>query len=497
MKFLKGSIFIILMFFTIVNAQHRGDNIRFQGLQSENYLGVVPSALGGAYTAQSGDLNSLFWNPAGLSRIKDIELDFGFNSATNKWRESQRYRPNRIEATLPFYLQGWYVPKPENNGEWDYILAADSSYIVNSSISGNDPYSEEDADWKRKNSTSGFSHFSVAYPLQIMDRDIVLAGSYSSNVNVQDFDRNDTYLSPHIGYTAYDGLLERVDGSDTLNVDWYKYLRSRSGTTISYRGAVALQPVENLNVGLSVDIFTGETDDVLKLDKVGKFGLFDENEFFFSYDTLNTAITGSSDFNATKFNLGFIYNLNNVDVALNVQLPYTLERKWRYTKSITDTSGIASSSISGTDNIEFPAIYTFALNIRPVEKLSVSFDFEYAPYKNGKFNYDSPDSLDTEWTNQNILRFGIKYKLNELLTIMGGYRYTPQVFIPDGSANDDKGPTAISYSFGASINILENIQLNAAYVMQELRYYDQYFSNTNYVTESVDRLLLGINYKFK
>jgi len=33
-------------------------------------LGARPQAMGGAYTALSGDANSVYWNPAGTGRIK-------------------------------------------------------------------------------------------------------------------------------------------------------------------------------------------------------------------------------------------------------------------------------------------------------------------------------------------------------------------------------------------------------------------------------------------
>ena len=250
-------------------------------------------------------------------------------------------------------------------------------------------------------------------------------------------------------------------------------------------------------MGLSVDIYSGETDDILQLDQVGHFGLFDANEFFFSYDTLNTVIKGTSDLSATKLNLGFIYNFDNLDIGLKIQLPYTLERKWSYEQTITDTSGVTSNSISGTDKIDFPAVFTFGLNIRPIEKLAVSFDYEYAPYEDAEFSFASSDSLKPTWVNQTILRFGIRYQLFDFITILGGYRYTPQVFVPDGSAERDKGPAATSYSMGLAFTVLEKIGLNAAYEMKKLRYYDQYFSNTNYVTENVDRFMVGINYLIK
>lgn len=477
-------------------AQHRGDDLGFQGLQQENYSGVKAVALGGAYTSQSSDLNSLFWNPAGLMGLQELELDISYNTSDAQWRENQRYRPNRYFVTLPFYLEGWYVPDAANNGIWDHELAADTNYVVNPTGGGNDPYSKAEADWIKKQNNSGIGHIAVAYPITLLDRQFVFAGSYSHNNSVQNFDRNDTYLTPMIGYSGYDGFVDRVDGSDTLNVDWYNYSSSRFGESTTLSAAVAYQVTEALNIGLSINVMNGQTDDILVLNKIGTFGLFDNNEFFFSYDTLDTQIKGTSDFSSTEINLGFIYKLENLDVGVNVQLPYTLERQWKYSKTVTDTGGTIQSTLSGTDELEFPAIFNFGVNIRPTEKLMVLFDYTYAQYKKAKFNYASADSLRPNWANQNILRFGLQYKPINDIALMAGYRSTPQVFIPDGSAEKDKGPISTSYSFGISYQVIEAVRIDAAYELKELRYYDQYFSNTNYNTQTLNQLHFGINYKF-
>ena len=50
-------------------------------------VGARPTALGGAYTAISDDANSMYWNPAGLSRINGTQLSL----MHNKWVQDINY----------------------------------------------------------------------------------------------------------------------------------------------------------------------------------------------------------------------------------------------------------------------------------------------------------------------------------------------------------------------------------------------------------------------
>ena len=148
---IKFNIKILISLFAIpvlVFAQHRGDNLSFQGLPLQSDIAVKSTAMGGAYTSISGDLNSIYYNPAGLADINEFQISVGANSYSKLWRENQAYRPNRMFWTMAFYLDGLYTPDPANNGIWDYELAQDSTYIVNPPQLGKEPFSEEAADWQ-------------------------------------------------------------------------------------------------------------------------------------------------------------------------------------------------------------------------------------------------------------------------------------------------------------------------------------------------------------
>jgi hypothetical protein len=89
----------------------------------------------------------------------------------------------------------------------------------------------------------------------------------------------------------------------------------------------------------------------------------------------------------------------------------------------------------------------------------------------------------------------LEFRATDYLSILGGYRDIPQTFIPDGAAFQDRGPTEESYTAGISLNLFLG-RIDLAYEIRRLKYYDSYFSNTNYVYETYNNLLIGFTYSF-
>jgi hypothetical protein len=471
--------------------QHRGDNLAFQGFSEKNEVGVKALAMGGAYTAMSGDLNSLFYNPAGLADILKLQINISANQYQKMWRENQVYRPNRIWMTLPFYLERLYIPNPKNNGLWDrdiFIDERDSSYFVKQPDLGLDPYGKDAADWEKTASEFLFNNIAVAIPLQLAGKQLVLSAAFSQNYNIQDFDRNQTYLDPHVGYDEY-GLAPRV-ANDTLRFYWYDFMRERTGKIKNLSAAVAYKFNKNIKLGFSIGHFTGETEDQQQIDKVGWFDLVYNNRFRFSYDTLNTVITGASKFSALNMNLGILLTFEKFSFGFNVNLPQTLERRWTYTKEVSDNARSVSDNSSGTDKMKIPATYTIAISFKPIQKFQIAFDFENLPYQNAEFTLANDDSTNRKWIDQSIIRFGIEYQPFKMISLLAGYRNIPATFVPDGAAFRDRGPAADSFTFGFGLTIPYG-RLDAAYEIRRLKYYDSYYSNTNYALETFNNLMVG------
>ena len=486
-------ILIIFLLPSIILAQHRGDNLAFQGLPQNNSVGVKAIALGSAFTSRSGDLNSLFYNPAGLADIEGLEISVGANRYSKLWRENQAYRPNRMFWTMAFYLEGLYTPDPANNGKWDYELAQDSAYIVTPPKLGLEPFSEEAADWQRTIDDFGLNNIAAAYPITVAGKKFVLSAAYSRN-DFLDFDRNDTYLDPHIGYDEY-GVVERVV-TDTVRFSWSRFTRKRDGHVQNITAGLACDVSEKIKVGLSMNFLNGKTTDFQSLDRVGYFDIAKDNRFRFSYDTLDVAISGDSKFSAFNFNIGALLKLDRVQIGVNIVTPYTLTRQWDYTFTTVDSNGTMTSNKSAEDRFEIPAALSVGASITPVDPFTISLDYKLINYSQGKFEIGNADTTHRDWADQTEIRCGIEFRPLKYLSLLAGYRYTTETFIPDGAAIKDRGPAVTSYTLGASIKLFQMGRLDIAYDLRRLKYYDSYFSNTNYVFESFENFLFGYTVGF-
>jgi len=495
MQVFKTTFFIITLYSISLFSQHRGDNLSFQGISFENSLGTKALAIGGAYSSISGDVLSIFYNPAGLADINKFQISVSGINQSKMWRENQNYRPNRFFVTLPFYLEGLYIPDPADNGRWDYEIAQDTSknYVVNPPDLGLEPYSEEAADWQRDRNKLSFNNIALAVPLNIDGNNLVFSAAFDQN-NIFDFDRNDTYLDPHLGYDFY-GNIGQVNGLDTMVVKWSRYLRQREGNLNNIRGAAAYQIIDYIKFGIGFTYTWGNSDDFQSLSRVGSFDLIRENRFRFYYQDVYNEVAGSSKYSAAKFNAGFIGDLGKLKIGLNVDFPFNLKREWIYTEVYNDSASSLSVNKSGTDEFEVPAIFTIGASISPIEWFTFSIDIEKAPFSMATFNLASSDTMFRSWVDRTILRFGVEFKATDFLTILVGYRDIPQTFVPDGAAFQDKGPDEESYTAGVSLSLFFG-QLDIAYELRRLKYYDSYFSNTNYVYETYNNLLIGFTYSF-
>lgn len=492
------AFFTLLFLSSISNAQHRGDNPSFQGLTSPNDAGVKATAMGSAVTSLVGDVSALFYNPAGLIGVKKLQISVSANSYNSSWKENQHYRPNRFFVTLPFYLEGLYIPDPADNGLFDYERIwtedqqIDSTYEVALPDLGLDPFSDEAADWKKEASQFAFNNFAVAYPIAIGQNNLVVSAGYSRKYNIEDYDRNDTYLDPHIGYLGY-GEMSRVNGVDTLVVNWSKFERERFGPLNNITVGLAYDLYKYVKVGIGYQSNWGETNDYMTLTQIGTFDLIRENRFRFSYVDASQKHTGISKFSSSTLNLGFIFDFDKVKVGVNVDLPYTIERDWEYTFIAQDSAGASSIKQSGIDNVEIPAVFNFGISFQPAANFTAAIDYEYAPFSEAKFKMQNTDSNQRNYVDRHTLKVGIEYMPVDFLSILAGYRNIPSTFVPDGAAAIDNGPDANSITGGISVHSFLG-RVDIAYEYRSLKYYDSYFSNTNYVTESYSNIMFGLLY---
>jgi len=489
----RKTALILLLYIAAAAAQHRGDNLAFQGLPLDQSTGVRAAALGAAFTAQTADPGALWFNPAGLAGIDRLQLSISADRASALWRENQVYRPNRMFWTLASYLEGLYIPDPADNGIWDYELAQDSSYRVEEPVLGLEPFSEEAADWQRELNRCGIRQISAAWPLRISSQKLVLSAGYARSA-LDDFDRNDTFLDPHIGYDEY-GVVPRVV-TDTVRFSWSRFQRQREGDIHTFTAGLAWAPGARIQLGASAALRDGESSDLQSLNRVGWFDIAKDNRFRFSYDTLDVVTRGNSDYRALQCALGALFNFERLSLGIQVRLPYTITRTWRATTVTAGAEGTESAATAGTAEFHHPATFSFGAAIRPVDPFRLYLDYQFTPYSAGEIDLQADDPTNRELPDQSDLRCGIAWAPVPFLELMAGYRQATTLFVPDGAAIKDRGPAADAWSVGTGLNLAGYGRLELAWVSQRLKYYDSYYSNTNYVTQTLGNLLVGYTYQF-
>jgi hypothetical protein len=493
-----------------VSAQHNGDPLLYQGLTDRNTLSVNGTALGNTGVSRSNDLNALFYNAAGLANIRSVQVSVSSQYRNVVVRDNEQFYPGSGYVGTSLYLEHLLVPDPGWNNIWDDSLKSivydslgkpigmnwwDADKIAHP-VQGADEYSEAAADHQQESHNISFNHIAAALPFQLMGKNFVAAASYNRQYDVYNYDWNGANLDPHWGSSD---LIKDTIGA-IVRSDWSVYTRERSGGLYAATGAIGMQWNDNVAFGATVNVLSGSTTDRLTLDRIGYFRFkHGQTRWSFSYDTNHLLTTGTSDFSSANLSLGALLQSKSFSLGINVQLPYSLKRTWSYVLQTTDTSGTVSSSLSGVDKVDMPAIYTMGLTIKPADGLALSMDYEIAPYSTAQYhlapNNPDPQTIYTKWVDQISLRFGVEYAITDGLAIRGGYQSQGATFIGNGVAVRDEGSPVESYSGGASLTILHG-RLDAAYIFSQQKYYDVYMTNRNYTLVRMQKVAVGYTFIF-
>lgn len=494
----KIVFFVLVLLISTAYSQHRGDAFFYQGLTQVNDGSAATLGRGSAFNAESGDINSVFFNPAGLAGLKSMQVSYFSNRDFRLWRENQDYRPNTFLVTLPLYLEGYYIPRKQNNGKEDNLIYIDdSTYNITDPKLGLDPFSEEAAGWQKTMSYYTPLNFAIAVPLNEYVNGLSVAAAFTQS-RIVDYDRNDTYLNPHIGYSFYNPIVQ-ANGIKQVSVNWFRYYRQREGTLSNIHVAAAYKVSDEISVGANVNYIFGKSDDNLGLNKFGSFLIMDQNMFSFAYERYRDTTYGTSNYSALSLKLGANITFSKFTIGIIAGLPYTFNRKVDYTNAYSwrvDRDSMIVKKISGTDKLKMPFYYSIGINYTPKPKITLAADLDYRPYGNAVYELVQKDSTFQNWVNQLIVKFGIEYQAFNFLTLRAGYRTIPQSFVPDGAAIKDEGPVTKSYTFGFSIMPYNGASIDFAYEFRNLQYYDQYYSNTNYNTDAGNKFSLGYTFNF-
>lgn len=291
-----------------------------------------------------------------------------------------------------------------------------------------------------------------------------------------------------LGYSIY-----QTFNYPDINLDTYNELTCKqSGKLDAYYLTLARRIDSWLQGGLSVAYITGS--------------IFREHSVY--YMGSSSVAQYDLKIRAVLFNIGFVFPLSsNLDLGLAIRPALNLNVK--ATEQVTDIDGEGietTADYSGSYFFQQPFVATASLSYRPVERLQLTADLSYWPWKKAAHNlynlYEwelppvDPSDVDaqTEVFLDNALKFnlGLEYRLHlgpgavRDLLLRGGYIYDPLHYHLWNYSRYRYAPSIITAGVGLPIG---NLEASAAVRV--------WLSPGNWDTFRYAAFQFGLSYSFK
>ncbi len=480
MKRILHITLLLLLTAAAAHAQYTIDALRIS--QPGSVVSARSAAMGNAFTGLADDFSALYWNPAGLGQLRSPEFSLGMT-----------YLKANNDATF---------------------LGATTSY---------------------NNSSTGLNSIGFALPFPVARGSFVLAAGYN---RITDF----TGALMFEGYNQHSSILNSLwDSDEYYDLAWQVGLEDtsqwspitrnvlQSGDVLesgslnqwSFGGAMEVAP--NLNVGLGLNIQTGEYKWIrtfVETDPQGMnqgpiVGVGNATRSGFKRFTMDETV--SQDLSGWNLKLGVLYSIpERASFGLTIQTPTTMTIKEDFTRSGHSSfvnGGNLSYSYKTYNDYEVttPWVFTFGVSGRPVDFITVSGDVDLADYTQMEFSNSSASDFNLSEKNKNLkkllqattnYRLGMELRIPRTeLAVRGGYgmQFTP---FKDSPSDFDRK----IISFGLGYTFEHSFSINATYVMtkysqENLNYKDpdtQVANEYMQTNEKIDTsaLMFSIAYRF-
>ncbi len=381
-------------------------------------IGARATALGGAYRGVANDWSSMFWNPAGISKVEGMQ--FGFSLERIKPTANYTVASG---APLPFYRSG----ELQNVDKTFYIPSAGFVYSTEKLSFGLSVYAPFGlgATWDVFN-TSGFNssfpeedfeddlqiidiHPSIAY--KVTDKLSVGIGFSFTMADIiirtPDAEPNPLLLDPNsplLPLLAQFGLTS--DAYSTFLVD--QELEG-TGTGIGFNFGLQYDVTEDLTLGIAGNWY----DDISLDGKISATAYLQETDAatLQSLDATLDQLVGLGQISAT----------DKAQIMAVYSAPIT-----KYDKA------------EGDATLPLPMTLGAGISYTGIEKLLIAADVSWTQWSAWDvieitINEDNSTSeLVEKWDDGIRISAGLEYTLTEALKLRGGY-YTEPAAIPDGT----------------------------------------------------------------
>jgi len=197
--------------------------------------------------------------------------------------------------------------------------------------------------------------------------------------------------------------------------------------------------------------------------------------------TVNSTLVDDQEVDMKKTGSGFaplvsvhFSPVSFLDIALKYEFKTKLQLTYETTKDFLmgyepDGTPITMFPDGTVENADIPALLSGGVNVRPLPGLQVSGGFEY--YFDKNVNWDGWEEYIE--ANSYSINFSAQYTFGRFL-ISGSYGLDKRSVMEDYQDDLDYSLSSSSWSFGGAWDIMENVRLNAGYVM------------VNYDNQSID-----------
>lgn len=441
-----------------ISAQTPEEAVHF--LENESGVGVRAQAMGNSYVGLANDYTAIYWNPAGLTQLKNSEFTGSFyhmifnneaNFAENTVLENQSY--TKLKSV------GLAYKFPTSRG----------SLVL------------------------GFGY----HRFKDYD-DFLIFNGFNTQSNRLEFELEDE--SGETGLYPFDRDVlqtEQVDQEGNLS-SW------------SIGGGIAMSP--NFSLGMAVNFYSGSSQyglDLYQDDIDDVYYQFPAN--FNSYELHESIL---SQFSGCGVKLGGLFELNrDIRIGIAVDLPTKL--KVLETYSSHDVLTFDDEFISEMDLgkgeweyvVKYPIKFSGGISL-DLKQLLITTSFEYRDWTQVRFDVPSGYDLNDDYndllmenhyfndTFRPVFSYvgGGEFRVPGTgLKLRGGYRVVPSPFIDAEKSLDRR---YMSGGFGYDID--RNTSLNFSYTrgLWERDSIDSYTPGGTHESIQTHRILAGITYRF-
>ena len=304
-----------------------------QGLDRATPTSAASRALGGTSFGISGDVGTMFQNPASLQSIQSIQFSIGAHQRYAEYDQEQHYAPLKYYSNFSLLMEGLtgLIPDPDTslNG-------------TNPGDTVQRPYDTIGPNWSRSKNKGLPLHALLAVPFTLGETKWVTGLGAVEYADLNHYYQNNNVLSPSILSQRPIPLPRPPTDSLPVITQWSQYARSREGALRGYGAAISTTIAEGLSLGLSGMILSGTTDDLEQHVARGRLTFY--TNYFRLDSTYGYSVkTSTSEYSGQEYTLSGSYRTPNVVFGFSLKPPTTIKRK--FDSDITvDTTGTPVSS---------------------------------------------------------------------------------------------------------------------------------------------------------